>query len=72
MFSFGTNEYGELGLGHMTSVTTPTFISKLKDIAIYRIACGRNHSAAIDGKEASRERGREGGSERGERERGGQ
>ena len=49
MFSFGSNEYGELGLGHEQPTTTPTLVPIKEGVAIYRIACGRNHSAAIDG-----------------------
>lgn len=49
MFSFGSNEYGELGLGHENRTTTPSLVMFRDEPAIYRIACGRNHSAAIDG-----------------------
>ena len=49
MFSFGSNEYGELGLGHEHPVTQPSLVSFKDTPPIYRIACGRNHSAAIDG-----------------------
>lgn len=50
VFSFGTNEYGELGLGDEQQVTKPSLVIFKNDPAIYRIACGRNNSAAIDGK----------------------
>lgn len=49
VFSFGSNEYGELGLGHERPIATPTLVSFKETPAIYRIACGRNHSAAVDG-----------------------
>ena len=49
VFSFGSNEFGELGLGHEHAVTSPSLVSFTEDPSIYRIACGRNHSAAIDG-----------------------
>lgn len=49
VYSFGTNKYGELGLVHPTPpyMITPTPISSLRDTA--KVACGRHHSAAIDG-----------------------
>ena len=50
VFSFGSNEYGELGLGHEESTTAPSLVLFSGEPAIYRIACGRNHSAAVDGK----------------------
>lgn len=49
VYAFGSNKKGELGLVHPTplTVTTPTKVTPLKDII--RVACGRLHSAAIDG-----------------------
>ena len=49
VFSFGTNEYGELGLGHEQPCTVPSLVPVENGAAIYRIGCGRNHSAAVDG-----------------------
>ena len=49
VYSFGSNKFGELGLVHPTpsSMTTPTHVSSLTDVV--KVACGRLHSAAIDG-----------------------
>lgn len=53
MFAFGSNEYGELGLGHERPTARPSLVSvkegSKEGPAFYRIACGRNHSAAVDG-----------------------
>ncbi len=50
MFSFGCNKYGELGLSHggPQTTSTPTLVESVKD-SVVRVACGRLHSAAIDG-----------------------
>ena len=50
MFAFGSNKFGELGLGHNASTTTPVYVETLKD-SIDKVACGRYHSAAIDREE---------------------
>ena len=47
VFSFGVNKFGELGLGHDREVIKPALIPELQ--TVYRVACGRHHSAAIDG-----------------------
>ena len=47
VFSFGVNKFGELGLGHDKETTKPVLIPELQ--SAYRVACGRHHSAAIDG-----------------------
>jgi len=47
VYAFGSNKFGELGLGHNISTTTPTSPEALKD-SIYKVACGRYHSACID------------------------
>ena len=47
VFAFGSNKFGELGLGHNASTTTPVYVETLKD-SITKVACGRYHSAAID------------------------
>lgn len=51
VFAFGSNEYGELGLGHERPTVKPSLVSVKKEerLSFYRIACGRNHSAAVDG-----------------------
>jgi alpha-tubulin suppressor-like RCC1 family protein len=48
VFSFGCNEYGELGLGHEQPMVVPSQVAIQEGSGVYRIACGRNHSAAVD------------------------
>lgn len=50
MYSFGSNKYGELGLSHggPQATATPTLVESIKG-SVARVACGRLHSAAIDG-----------------------
>jgi len=49
VYSFGSNKYGGLGLVHPTptTMTTPTVVEPMKGVV--KVACGRHHSAAIDG-----------------------
>ncbi len=47
MYSFGINKFGELGLGNDSEADKPTEIPELQ--AVTKVACGRHHSAAIDG-----------------------
>lgn len=50
MYTFGSNEYGKLGLGHENKVSAPT---KVQSVGIcVAVACGRNHTLAAnaDGK----------------------
>ncbi len=50
LWSFGSNKYGELGLSHggPQATATPTLVECIKGNVV-RVACGRLHSAAIDG-----------------------
>lgn len=48
VFAFGVNKFGELGLGHEKESTEPVLIPELQ--SVFRVSCGRHHSAAIDGK----------------------
>ncbi|XP_029841774.2 X-linked retinitis pigmentosa GTPase regulator isoform X2 [Ixodes scapularis] len=43
-FSFGSNGYGQLGLGHKNPVTRPKCIKGLKDHRVVLVACGRAHT----------------------------
>ncbi|CAN7989172.1 unnamed protein product [Ixodes hexagonus] len=43
-FSFGSNGYGQLGLGHKNPVTRPKCIKGLKDHRVILVACGRAHT----------------------------
>ena len=42
VYSFGNNEYGELGLGNYENYNSPQLISSLKDVEF--IECGGNHT----------------------------
>lgn len=46
VWAFGSNESGQLGLGHYETLDTPTLIPELS--GIIRIAAGRNHSLFLD------------------------
>ena len=51
VYSFGSSEFGKLGLGQLKSsvqVNSPTLIPELKNI--FQISCGENHSLAINNK----------------------
>ncbi|XP_044743176.1 X-linked retinitis pigmentosa GTPase regulator-like [Chrysoperla carnea] len=48
LFSFGSNEYGQLGLGHKKTVNRPSCIKTLKPFKVKLIACGRSHSIAVN------------------------
>ncbi len=49
VLSCGSNRYGCLGLVHPTpsALVTPTLVEPMKGVV--KVACGRLHSAAIDG-----------------------
>src|SRR5690349_17347399 len=47
VFSFGKNEYGQLGLGNKIDQTTPQLITSLENIRIKKISCGRDHSLLL-------------------------
>lgn len=45
LYSFGSNMYGQLGLGYESEkVTKPTLVKSLRGIPIAQLACGANHS----------------------------
>lgn len=44
LFMFGTNEWGQLGLGHKNKVTKPTCVSAFNDEKVRLVACGRYHT----------------------------
>ena len=46
VFSFGRNNYGELGMGNLDELRVPTQVPSLADIV--DIACGSTHSLAVD------------------------
>ena len=44
VFMFGSNNWGQLGLGHENNVEKPSCIKSLKHEKSILIACGRNHT----------------------------
>ncbi|XP_065296220.1 X-linked retinitis pigmentosa GTPase regulator-like [Dermacentor albipictus] len=44
VFSFGSNEYGQLGHGHKNTVVRPKCVKALKDQRAVLLACGRAHT----------------------------
>ncbi|XP_054724760.1 X-linked retinitis pigmentosa GTPase regulator-like [Uloborus diversus] len=50
LFTFGNNEWGQLGHGHTTTVTKPSCVKALKGERATVVACGRSHTlVATDG-----------------------
>lgn len=44
LFMFGSNNWGQLGLGSKVSVSKPTCVKALKSEKVHLVACGRNHT----------------------------
>ncbi|KAJ8004063.1 hypothetical protein DPEC_G00154900 [Dallia pectoralis] len=44
LFMFGSNNWGQLGLGSKTTVNKPTCVKALKSEKVWLAACGRNHT----------------------------
>nr|XP_043875891.1 retinitis pigmentosa GTPase regulator b isoform X2 [Solea senegalensis] len=44
LFMFGSNNWGQLGLGSKQTVTKPTCVKALKSEKVRLVACGRNHT----------------------------
>uniref|UniRef100_A0A672J2T1 X-linked retinitis pigmentosa GTPase regulator n=1 Tax=Salarias fasciatus TaxID=181472 RepID=A0A672J2T1_SALFA len=44
VFMFGSNNWGQLGLGSKLTVTKPTCVKALKSEKVQLVACGRNHT----------------------------
>ncbi len=48
IYSFGLNDYGQLGLGHTASVTAPQrIVDGLEGVTVADISCGGWHSACV-------------------------
>ncbi|OQR94090.1 RCC1 and BTB domain-containing protein [Thraustotheca clavata] len=47
VYTFGRNDFGQLGLGHKYNVYKPTLVSALNDFTIVDIACGCYHTLAL-------------------------
>ena len=44
LFTFGSNEWGQLGLGHNNNVIKPSCVKTLKPDLVTAVACGRHHT----------------------------
>ncbi|XP_047433113.1 X-linked retinitis pigmentosa GTPase regulator-like, partial [Mugil cephalus] len=44
LFMFGSNNWGQLGLGSKLTVNKPTCVKALKSEKVHLVACGRNHT----------------------------
>eukprot|EP00090_Calanus_glacialis_P018965 TRINITY_DN29288_c0_g1_i1.p1 TRINITY_DN29288_c0_g1~~TRINITY_DN29288_c0_g1_i1.p1 ORF type:complete len:689 (-),score=225.92 TRINITY_DN29288_c0_g1_i1:63-2129(-) len=44
LFTFGSNEWGQLGLGHNNNVIKPSCVKTLKPDLVAAVACGRHHT----------------------------
>ncbi|KAM8903026.1 retinitis pigmentosa GTPase regulator b isoform 2-T2 [Spinachia spinachia] len=44
LFMFGSNNWGQLGLGSKLTVSKPTCVKALKSEKVQLVACGRNHT----------------------------
>ena len=44
LFTFGTNEYGQLGLGHYDNVLRPSCVKCIKPDRVHAVACGKSHT----------------------------
>ncbi|TMW56352.1 hypothetical protein Poli38472_006362 [Pythium oligandrum] len=52
VYSFGRNDYGQLGLGHKRHTPTPSLVDTLGRMRVVQVACGCYHTLALsdDGK----------------------
>ena len=44
LFTFGSNEFGQLGLGHNESILKPSCVKALKPDKVKTVACGKSHT----------------------------
>ena len=44
IFTFGSNEFGQLGLGHNDNVLKPSCVKVLKPDKVLAVACGKTHT----------------------------
>ncbi|CAK4401331.1 unnamed protein product [Aphanomyces euteiches] len=47
VYTFGRNDYGQLGLGHKQTMATPTLVTHLNAFTIVDVACGCYHTLAL-------------------------
>ncbi len=48
MFTWGTGNFGELGIENIRSCNNPVQINAIKKFFIYKIQCGNNYTAGLD------------------------
>lgn len=53
VFSFGENDYGQLGVADIESTAKPVCVTALPDNCIVKVSCGNNHSAVLAGKQST-------------------
>ena len=44
LFTFGSNEFGQLGLGHSNNVLRPSCVKCIKPDRVQVVACGKTHT----------------------------
>ena len=44
VYTFGSNQWGQLALGHTKQTTKPSFVKSLKGKKVVNVACGRSHT----------------------------
>jgi alpha-tubulin suppressor-like RCC1 family protein len=49
VYSFGDNQYGQLGIGGNLSTTSPSIINSLSGVGIAQISAGDGFSLALTG-----------------------
>ncbi|ETN13551.1 hypothetical protein, variant 20 [Phytophthora nicotianae INRA-310] len=49
VYTFGRNDYGQLGLGHKLHTARPTHVESLSRMRITQVACGCYHTLALSG-----------------------
>lgn len=47
LFSWGNNQYGQLGIGNQHSQPSPVQVSELKAKRVSKVACGSSHSVVV-------------------------
>ena len=50
LYSFGSNEFGQLGIGESKYQKTPQLVSHFKQMKIKKISNGESHSLVLTGK----------------------
>lgn len=43
-YTFGSNQWGQLALGHTKQTNKPSFVKSLKGKLVTHVACGRSHT----------------------------